>query len=251
MSAHRVHTFESCRDAAARYATRKAFCRNDRRAYEAAARNGWLDALLPLQPQPEPWTRDRIAEVAKLYETRKEMEDGPHQWAVKVARRNGWLDALPPRVRPVSTALNVDYDRKASDKHPLRYTYVNMLHRCYSPTNKSYKNYGARGITVCEEWRNSFEQFVTDMGPRPTPEHSIDRIDNDGNYTPYNCRWATRNEQAQNQTQTKLTPEQVSWIRLSTLTHGQLAKLYQVNPSTISSIKRKEAWADTDAPLTL
>ncbi len=73
-----------------------------------------------------------------------------------------------------------------------------MQVRCYDDKHVSYSGYGGRGIRVCVRWLASFEHFIEDMGPRPTPFHSIDRKDVDGNYEPSNCAWATAKEQAQN-----------------------------------------------------
>lgn len=79
-----------------------------------------------------------------------------------------------------------------------------MLHRCYNPANSHYADYGGRGIRVCDAWRESFEAFLRDVGRRPSPAHTLDRVDNDGDYAPGNVRWATWVEQASNRRNNRL-----------------------------------------------
>lgn len=73
-----------------------------------------------------------------------------------------------------------------------------MKDRCSRENHKQYRHYGGRGIAVCDRWNESYENFLNDMGERPSDDHSLDRIDNNGNYTPDNCRWATKSQQNKN-----------------------------------------------------
>jgi hypothetical protein len=93
--------------------------------------------------------------------------------------------------------------KEATTKHgmsgtPEFFIWWGMQDRCMRTTTAYYDRYGGRGISVCKEWRDSFAAFYRDMGPRPSPKHSLDRVNNDGNYEPGNCRWATKKEQAAN-----------------------------------------------------
>ena len=94
-------------------------------------------------------------------------------------------------------------DKNPNYRHGGRYSpeywpWQALKDRCVNKNRGDFQSYGGRGITVCERWRDSFENFFADMGPRPSPKHSVDRIDVNGNYEPGNCRWATVTEQAIN-----------------------------------------------------
>lgn len=78
------------------------------------------------------------------------------------------------------------------------FIWANMVQRCHNENNPNFLYYGARGVTVCDRWRHSFQAFYEDMGPRPSKQYTLDRINNDGNYEPGNCKWSTQKEQQNN-----------------------------------------------------
>lgn len=140
----------------------------------------------------------------------------------------------------------------ASRRHAVKSEYriwQAMKKRCFYEKDKSYPRYGGRGITICKRWRDSFQTFLRDMGKRPSKKRSIHRIDNDGNYEPKNCIWATSEEQAKNKTvfnpKSRFTSEQVKEIR-TLLAAGtpnfSIALRYGVDRSLISNIKTGRTW---------
>lgn len=97
---------------------------------------------------------------------------------------------------------NVTHGNARADQTTEYRIWKGIIQRCTNPARPAWKYYGGRGITVCDRWRYSFENFFADMGPRPSGR-SIDRIDNDGNYEPGNCRWATPQEQRANRSDSR------------------------------------------------
>ena len=139
---------------------------------------------------------------------------------------------------------NEMYNRHGMTKTPEYDAWDGMKQRCFNPNHKRYSDWGGRGITVCDRWKNSFENFLADMGSKPTAKHSIDRIDNDGDYCPGNCRWATKAEQENNKRNNRLiTIEDV------TLTITQWEKKMGYGENVIL-MRLKRGWSEYRAVMT-
>lgn len=125
-----------------------------------------------------------------------------------------------------------------------------MKQRCYNSSDPKYKDYGARGIKVCQRWLNSFGNFLLDMGYKSSIELTLERKDNNGNYEPDNCEWATRAKQSHNTRQIKLTQDDVDLIH--TLWNSgeykqiELAHKFKINKSHISNIIRGKNWKNNE-----
>lgn len=125
--------------------------------------------------------------------------------------------------------------------------WVHMKGRCGNEGNPRFYAYGGRGIFVCERWKKSFKDFYSDMGPRPSKTHQLDRIDNDKGYSPDNCRWTTPIENIRNGRTAKLNKIQVLEIKQALkdgITCAELSKKYRVSYSAIHGIKAKRYWVD-------
>lgn len=126
-------------------------------------------------------------------------------------------------------------------KTPEYASYKAMMSRCYRVKDASYPYYGGKGITVCDEWRDNFSAFLRDMGPRPSPEHSIERKHVDKGYSKENCCWATKKEQANNRsTNLRLT------LNGQTKTLMQWCEEYGISHATVSS-RLAMGWSLIDA----
>jgi len=122
-------------------------------------------------------------------------------------------------------------------KSPEWNTWMEIKRRCFNAKCKSYKYYGGKGIKVCDEWVNNYEQFFKDMGKKPFNNYSIDRIDSDKNYSPDNCRWADISTQSNNRGSNRLLT-----YKNKTLTMAQWAKKIGINYDTLRSRLDRSKW---------
>ena len=137
---------------------------------------------------------------------------------------------------------------KHSRRSTIEYSsWQHMKARCYNPNHAEYSNYGGRGITICDEWKDDFQAFYNYIGKCPIGCNSIDRIDVNGNYEPGNVRWSNPIEQGRNHRNNKLTEEDAREIRYL-INIGEkiktIANLYNVSITTIYDIKNSKTWVD-------
>lgn len=138
------------------------------------------------------------------------------------------------------------YNTLVKPPHPLYGIWIDMRRRCNNLDNKAYPAYGGRGIKVCERWQKSFKNFLQDVGERPTAKHSLDRIDNNGDYEPGNIRWATMREQARNRRTSVIDQDSVDEARAlyatGRFTQRAIALKYGVSFQHMNNIINYNRW---------
>ena len=170
--------------------------------------------------------------------------DGQARWIV--ACKCGFekrMTGYQLRSRRPSTLCQAHW-RKGGTTHGMRgsteYTiWQNMKTRCLNKADKNYHNYGGRGIKICDGWINDFQQFYTDMGPRPGLDMSLDRIDNDGSYEPENCRWATALEQQLNRRDTIRVRRAVALAFAIGISRPDIMEHFGISRSSVYRIARQ------------
>lgn len=155
--------------------------------------------------------------------------------------RNGTTTSCGCYLNEIRGKASIKHSMSKSKEHK---AWKHIKERCFNPNSKFYYNYGGRGISMCDRWKNSFENFLADMGYAPSSKHSIDRIDVNGNYEPGNCRWATDKQQGQNKRITYYityggrTKSTCEWENLLGLRRGRLRAAYKRGVDMVSYIDK-------------
>lgn len=143
---------------------------------------------------------------------------------------------------------NFKHGAATRNNHTAEYTtWLGIKNRCNNPNEPQYKYYGARGIKVCERWMEDFSAFYADMGEKPKG-YTIDRINNDADYSSDNCRWATRTTQARNRRSTRLTrpmADSITRMRQSGFLIREIAEHFDVSLSTVGSVIYGTSWKES------
>ena len=200
-------------------------------------------------PKPTPWhSLDRYPDNSGNY------EPGNVRWATKLQQTQ---NRRPCKTGPAHG--NFDHGGSGTPEYK---TWTSIKTRCFNPKHDRYVDYGGKGITMCQRWRESFEAFLEDLGSKPSPKHTLGRLDHDGHYScgtcdecrtqgwPVNCRWASKTEQNRNRRTTdrsgKLTMERVIDIR-QRLQAGasvkEVVEAFGICSSLVGKIRRREVWA--------
>lgn len=138
--------------------------------------------------------------------------------------------------RGKANSLRSTHGESHKNKSPEYRTWLHIKYRCYNRKSNRFKIYGGRGIKVCKKWINSYESFLKDVGRRPSNNHSIERINVNGNYEPSNVKWATKKEQARNTRNTR-------WMSVGGIdkTFMEWCEIYKINPGTVNE-RIKRGW---------
>lgn len=187
-------------------------------------------------------TGHRFNRLVVMYESSERTKSGKVQWICKCDCGNETITTsahlLSGHTKSCSclqkeVVRRIDNSTHKMVRTPTYNAWLGMKSRCYNKSNVSYQSYGEKGIIVCKRWLNSFENFLSDMGERPSSKHSLDRIDNDGNYSKENCRWADVYTQANNKStnvfiecfgETKTLKE---WARTLKISYNKLSKMHR------------------------
>lgn len=131
-------------------------------------------------------------------------------------------------------------------KTPEYRAWVQLRSRCNNPHVSNYHNYGGRGIKVCRRWA-TFDNFLADMGSKPTPKHSVERRNNNRGYSPSNCYWGTRADQSRNRRGVKLTVAKARAVRAAKAAgehYRSIAKRFKIAPATVWPVARSQTWKE-------